>query len=248
MYNLSFIPQGAFEHYVAETVSAYARSLRAIDLHKFNENVIDPIKLLFDQKIYRKSFEEVISLEIQRQRDKTNTNVIGYSHQNLFKLFPQCEVPKKGWDVIVTRAKHKIYAELKNKHNTMNSSSSKTLMLKMQACILENPNAYCYLVEVLAPHSRNDVWEYSNDGVINRHEHIRRVSVDRFYKEITGIEDAFYQICMQLPLTLEKIIASSDIGEYEKDSVIEELKKKNPDLLKALYMLAFEHYEGFGAL
>jgi type II restriction enzyme len=72
--------------------------------------------------------------------------------------------------------------------------------------------------------------------------------VDRFYKEITGIEDAFYQICMQLPLTLEKIIASSDIGEYEKDSVIEELKKKNPDLLKALYMLAFEHYEGFGAL
>ena len=30
-----------------------------------------------------------------------------------------------------------------------------------------------------------------------------------------------------------------------KDTVIEELKQKNPDLLKAIYMLAFESYNGF---
>ena len=151
MYRLSFIPQEAFERHVAVTVSAYERSLQAIDLRKFNENIIDPIKLLFDQKVYQKSFEEIISLEIQRQRDKSNTNIIGYFHQNLFRLLPQCEVPKKGWDVIVTRRGYKIHAEIKNKHNTMNSGSSKTVMLRMQGCILQNPHDYCYLVEVLAP-------------------------------------------------------------------------------------------------
>ena len=81
-----------------------------------------------------------------------------------------------------------------------------------------------------------------------RNDHIRRVSIDRFYKEITGIEDAFYQICMQLPLTLNKVIASLDICKCKKDSVIEELKEKNPDILQALYMLAFKRYEGFNML
>lgn len=29
------------------------------------------------------------------------------------------------------------------------------------------------------------------------------------------------------------------------DTVIDELRDKNPDLLKALYLLAFKEYEGF---
>ena len=32
------------------------------------------------------------------------------------------------------------------------------------------------------------------------------------------------------------------------DTVVDELKEKNPDLLKALYLLAFKEYEGFNNL
>ncbi len=55
--------------------------------------------------------------------DKSNTNHIGYFHQNIFHYFGHgWTVPIKGYDIINTE--QRIYVEMKNKHNTMNSSSS----------------------------------------------------------------------------------------------------------------------------
>ena len=48
-----------------------------------------------------------------------------------------------------------IYVEMKNKHNTMNSSSAQKTYIGMQNQILNNPNDMCFLVETIAPHSRN---------------------------------------------------------------------------------------------
>ena len=63
--------------------------------------------------------------ELVRQRDKTNSNAIGYFHQNMFKYIRNCEVLREEFDVIFTQSDgNKIYVEMKNKHNTMNSSSS----------------------------------------------------------------------------------------------------------------------------
>lgn len=68
---------------------------------------------------------------------------------------------------------------------------------------------------------------------------------DQFYKEVTGIKDAFYQVCMQIPKTLEHLIQENRVHPIGKDTVLEELAKKSPDLLKGLYLLAFKTYEGF---
>ena len=83
-YSLSFISQEDFERHVAMTISSYNESLKSIDLDKFNHNIIDPIKLTFDKALFRKTIEEIIELEIHRQRDKSNSNAIGYFHQNIF--------------------------------------------------------------------------------------------------------------------------------------------------------------------
>ena len=82
-YNLGFISNEDIYQHVKETVGLYRNK---IDLEQFNSNIIDPIKLTFDSKIYGKTFEEIIEAECIRQVDKTNTNHIGYFHQNLFKL------------------------------------------------------------------------------------------------------------------------------------------------------------------
>ena len=134
---------------------------------------------------------------------------------------------------------------MKNKHNTMNSSSAQKTYIGMQNQILNNPNDMCFLVETIAPHSRNAVWKCSVNGESVSHDKIRRVSMDKFYELVTGIPNAFYQICKQLPITIEKLIETDVVETVEKDTVIEELKQKNPDLLKALYLLAFESYNGF---
>ncbi len=69
-YNLSFISNTDLFKHVQETVEKYRFT---IDLAEFNKNIIDPIKLTFDAKVYDKSIEEVVEAEILRQLDKSNT-------------------------------------------------------------------------------------------------------------------------------------------------------------------------------
>ena len=248
MYSLEFISERNFKNHIAQTLRSYDNSLRSIDLETFNSNIIDPIKLLFDKSAFRKNFDDIVSLEIHRQRDKSNTNAIGYFHQNIFKYIDRCVVPTEGWDVIVTLPEYKVYVEMKNKHNTMNAASSQKTYIQMQDQILRTPEDYCFLVEAIAPVSRNIPWGCSVNKKHCENRHIRRVSMDRFYALVTGIDDAFYQMCMQLPETIDELIQEGRVGTIQKDTVLEELHRINPDTLKAMYLLAFESYEGFEKL
>ena len=81
-YQLGFIPNETIFNHVKQTVELYRAH---INLKEFNKNIIDPIKLTFDSKVYGKTFEEIIEAECIRQIDKTNSNRIGYFHQNLFR-------------------------------------------------------------------------------------------------------------------------------------------------------------------
>ena len=101
-----------------------------------------------DALIYQ-PVKETIEEECLRQIDKANNNHIGYFHQNIFKYTKNgWEVPEKGFDVI-NDTRH-IYAELKNKHNTLNSSSAQATYMTMQNKLLQDDLATCYLVEVIA--------------------------------------------------------------------------------------------------
>jgi len=246
MWNLEFISREDFKTHVSNTIKTYDETLKCIDLYSFNSNIIDPIKLTFDSKVYRKTIEEVIDNELVRQRDKTNTNAIGYFHQNMFKYISNCEVPNVGFDVIYTRTDgSKVYVEMKNKHNTMNSSAAQKTFLKMTTQLLNEDNCECYLVEIIAKRSQSIIWNVSLDYERVSNEHIKRVSIDKFYEEVTGDKDAFYKICQQLPIIIDEIISENDEFVAEEDTVIDELRSNNPDVLKSLYMLAFSTYEGF---
>lgn len=246
MWDLNFISKEDFKTHVANTIKTYDQTLNSINLESFNSNIVDPIKLTFDSKVYKKTIEEVIDNELVRQRDKTNTNAIGYFHQNLFRYIKSCEVPNVGFDVIFTRKDgSKVYVEMKNKHNTMNSSAAQKTFLKMTTQILNDDNCDCYLVEIIAKKSQNIIWNVSLDYERVSNEHIKRVSIDKFYEEVTGDKNAFYKICKQLPIIIDEILSESDEYSVEKDTVIDELREKNPDILKSLYMLAFSTYEGF---
>ena len=99
-WDLDFISEEDFKKHVQETIMKYGEKLKSYDLKRFNSNLIDPIKLIFDKSIYKTSWEEIVNNEIFRQRDKSNNNDIGYFHQNIFSHFKGCEVPQEGWDVI----------------------------------------------------------------------------------------------------------------------------------------------------
>lgn len=75
-WNINFISQNDFEKHVENTIRYFGTKLSSYDLKRFNLNLIDPIKLIFDKSIFNKSWYNLINSEISRQRDKTNTNEI----------------------------------------------------------------------------------------------------------------------------------------------------------------------------
>lgn len=239
-YNLTFISDTDLLTHVKETVEKYRFT---IDLNEFNKNIIDPIKLTFDTKVYDKNIRDVIEFEILRQLDKSNTNHIGYFHQNIFKYLGNgWHVPETGFDVV--NDKQKIYVEMKNKHNTMNSSSSQKTYMRMQSVLIKEPTATCMLVEVIATKSQNAKWIVSLDGERVENENIRRVSIDQFYALVTGKQTAFKQLCEKLPTVIEDVIATI-VQQNSVNTVFAELEQISPNLLKSLYLLAFKKYQGF---
>lgn len=259
MWELDFITKDELIYHVKETISKYGDKLKAYDLKKFNSNIIDPIKMIFDKNVYQTSWEEIINNEIFRQRDKSNSNDIGYFHQNIFQYMKNCVVPKQGWDVIYhvesgisildIGTVNKEYVEMKNKHNTMNSASSAKTFIKMQAQLLEDDDCACYLVEAIAKKSQNIKWEPKVDGKKMGHKLIRRVSMDQFYSLVTGDDLAFYKLCQVLPDIIAEVLNQSDGVAIPNDTVFEELQKvskeKNIPFVLAIYMLGFENYQGF---
>ena len=253
---LTFITDENLKLHIAETINHYGANLQSYDLKKFNSNVIDPIKLIFDKNIYGSTWEEIIKSEIFRQRDKSNNNSIGYFHQKIFQYIAGCTVPRSGWDVIFKKPSgvsldgdtvSTIYVEMKNKHNTMNSAASTKTYMKMQAQLLNDDDCACLLVEVIAKRSQNIPWTISLDGQRQHHRRIRRVSIDKFYELVTGEEDAFYRLCMELPDTIKQAVTDTNSALVPKDTVFDELKNFSlvDSFELALYMLSFESYSGF---
>ena len=239
-YNLGFISdKDIFEH-VKETVQRYSAN---INLKEFNKNIIDPIKLTFDAKVYGRTMEEVVASECIRQMDKSNNNHIGYFHQNLFRYAGNgWSVPVEGFDV-VNEEKH-IFVEMKNKHNTMNSAAAQKTYMKMQNKIIRDSKATCMLVEVIATRSQDKTWVTTVDKEQFNNENIRRVSIDKFYEKVFGDSLAFSKLCKALPLVLDDVI--KDLGNSEnQNTVFTELAAISPDIMKSLYLLAFKTYDGF---
>jgi hypothetical protein len=259
MWPLSFITEDQLIAHVRATISKYGKKLDPYDLKKFNSNLVDPIKLLFDKIVYQSTWEEIVKSEIFRQRDKSNNNDIGYFHQNIFKFMNGCVVPDAGWDVIYNNdtgirlpdgdVVHSVYVEMKNKHNTMNSASSGKTYIKMQHQLLEDDDCACFLVEAIAKKSQNIKWTASVDGRKVQHRLIRRVSIDRFYALVTDCEDAFMQLCMVLPDIIQKVVEESGDVKVPHDTAIEQLQaiadKENISFAMAIYMLGFSSYTGF---
>lgn len=267
-WDIDFIEKEDFKKHVANTIAQYGKKLESYSVKEFNRNTVDPIKMIFDKAVYGEDWETIISSEIFRQRDKSNTNEIGYFHQRLFDYIKNCRVPDNGkeggWDVIFEDPEgykldngnkvSKIFVEMKNKHNTMNSASATKTYMKMQNQLLNDDDCACFLVEVIAKCSQNIVWNTSVDRQKVSHKRIRRVSIDKFYEVVTGDPDAFYKLCIALPEVVKEVIEESEGTNVPDDTVYEEIKKVaegfkdvsyDLGMILSMYMLGFSTYMGF---
>ena len=193
-----------------------------------------------DKDIYKHVRATVMQYRRSINIKEFNKNIIDPAGNNW-------EVPangKKGGFDVVNDELH-IYAEMKNKHNTMNSSSAAKTYMKMQNKLLRDDKATCILVEVISRQSQDITWKVTVDKEKFNNSRIRRMSIDKFYELVFGDSKAFFKLCIALPKILDDIL-KAEPSIATKYDVYDKLDKK--DFLKSLYLLAFKTYEGFDNL
>src|SRR5690606_20317771 len=116
---VDFISDEHFLECVAALHSSYLKAKNNITKKNFYSNKVDTIKLTFDSKFNDIDEESLIQAEILRQIDKSINNSIGTFHEQILGGIKGFEVGKlSGFDIKATD--DSLFADIKNKHNTMN--------------------------------------------------------------------------------------------------------------------------------
>ena len=231
---------------------AYLKAKNNITKKNFYSNKVDAIKLTFDAKFNDIDEESLIQAEILRQIDKSINNSIGTFHEQILGGIKGFEVGNlSGFDI---KAKdNTLFADIKNKHNTMNSSAAEALFQKLARYANDYKTAKCYWVQILAKGSFCELWRGDINGKEYSHSRVYKISGDQFYALVSRQQDALFQLHKALPIAIKdylKLIDKSE--EVAANSAIEEIKLQTKTSKRSILdQITFENYSyylGFGKL
>lgn len=232
--------------------NSYLKAKNNISKKNFYSNKVDTIKLTFDSKFNDISEEDLIQAEILRQIDKSINNSIGTFHEQVLGGIDGYEVGNlSGFDIKATN--DTLFADIKNKHNTMNSSSSEALFQKLSRYADTYKNAKCYWVQILAKGSFNESWKGDINGKEYSHSRVFKISGDQFYSLLSGQNDALLQLYKALPLVISDHLKSIEQGDLLKEnSALEEItsetEKSSRSILDQITFENYSYYLGFDKL
>lgn len=208
---LSFITDEDLFECIEFLYTEYEKALEGIDFDKFFKNRIDTFKMTFDMGINNLSEQDWLAAELQRQVEKTITNHVGTFHEKLIGKIEGYTNYPVGYDYDVAKDDNTLFAEIKNKHNTLTGTHTKSLFQKICGYAEKYPDAICYYVRIIDTKSRNDIWEFRSGSIDENtrekprfsHPRVRIASGDQFYKIVTGEEDVFKQLAYNIPIALD---------------------------------------------
>ena len=237
---------------IANLYKSYTKAKENLTKSSFYANKVDTIKLTFDSKFNNIDEETIIQSEILRQIDKSINNSIGTFHEQILGGIDGFEIGKlSGFDI---KAKdNTLFADIKNKHNTMNSSSAEALFQKLARYADDFKKAKCYWVQILAKNSFNELWQGEINGKEYSHSRVYKVSGDQFYALISRQDDALFQLYKTLPSAINDFLMSIEESKIPRvNSVLGEindeitLSKRN--ILNQITFENYGYYLGFDRL
>lgn len=232
--------------------NSYLKAKNNISKKSFYSNKVDTFKLTFDSKFNDISEEDLIQSEILRQIDKSINNSIGIFHEQVLGGIAGFEIGNlSGFDVKATD--NTLFADIKNKHNTMNSSSAEALFQKLARYADDYKKAKCYWVQILAKGSFEESWKGDINGKEYGHSRVFKISGDRFYALLSGQDDALIQLYKSLPLVISDHLNEIEKGDLVKEnSALEEItsatETSNKSILDQITFENFSYYLGFDKL
>lgn len=251
----SYLNYVSDEHLLAcidQLYKSYIKAKSNITKSSFYLNKVDIIKLTFDSKFNNLDEESLIQTEILRQIDKSINNSIGTFHEQLLSGINGYEGGHlKGFDI---KAKdNSLFADIKNKHNTLNSSAAEALFQKLAGYANTYKQAKCYWVQILAKKSFTELWEGEINGKEYRHSRVYKISGDQFYALLSREQDALLQLYQTLPKVIKDYLAQiQQVSETANNSALDEIKTTTRETGRSILdQIAFDnyfYYSGFNDL
>lgn len=223
---LSFITDEHLLSCISDLHNAYLKAKNNITKKSFYSNKVDTIKLTFDAKFNDIDEEKLIQAEILRQIDKSINNSIGTFHEQILGGVKGYESGTlSGYDIKATD--NTLFADIKNKHNTLNSSAAEALFQKLARYADDYKKAKCYWVQILAKGSFCELWSGDINGKEYSHSRVYKISGDKFYALLSGQEDALFQLYKVLPEAIQDYLKSvEERAEATGNSALEEIKSE----------------------
>ncbi len=213
---------------------------------------MDTIKLTFDAKFNDINEDDLIQSEILRQIDKSINNSIGTFHEQILGGIKGFEVGKlSGFDI--KASDDTLFVYIKNKHNTINSSSAKALFQKLARYADDYKKAKCYWVQILAKGSFNELWKGEINSKEYSHSRVYKISGEQFYVLLSGQEDALFQLYTALPKAIDDYLKSIEENKATKensalDEITTETEKSKCSILDQIIFENYSYYLGFDKL
>ena len=248
---LSFISDEHLLLCIENLHNSYLKAKANISKKKFYSNKIDTIKLTFDSKFNNLDEETLIKSEIARQIDKSINNSIGTFHEQILGGINGYEIGNlSGFDIKATD--NTLFADIKNKHNTMNSSSAESLFQKLANYADTYKKAKCYWVQILAKNSFTEKWQSEINGKEYSHSRVYKISGDQFYKLLSGNENALFELYEVLPKAISDFLATKNEHTKNENSALSEIsqtaKKSKRGILDEITFENYSYYLGFDKL
>lgn len=248
---LKFISDEHLISSIKKLYESYVKAKKDIDKKKFYSNKIDPIKLTFDLEFSDNTEEELLESEISRQIDKSINNAIGTFHEDILGGITGYEKGNlSGYDIKAQN--NTLFADIKNKHNTMNSSAAESLFQKLEKFANKYPKSTCYWVAIWATDSYDLNWAGKINGSLYSHPRVKKISGDQFYKLLSKRDNALLELYSILPTAINHFLKTAAIEKAPNSSAITEINKSvaisGRDILKQIAFDNFKYYLGFDKL
>lgn len=226
--NLSCVKKSVLISEVKHLLNVSANAL-AKQRNEMGKNVIDPFAATFEMAGFGLSHDEWAKSEQTRQAQKTLQNHIGAFHQNLLGSVKDWENLHSGAVVDLVCHKHKIIAEIKNKHNTLTGGKRSDLYKDLERLVMPKASRYkgytAYFVTVIPRNAErfDDFFTPSDKGKgapCPSNPLIRTTDGASFYAKVTGEHDALNQVFRALPEVV-KTVSGTEFSRADQAELLE---------------------------
>ena len=226
---VSFVSDKDFLECVQRVCEAYPAQVERSEIQFLKETSVDPFKMIFDMGNSGFGTRTWIKNEKIRQADKTVNNRIGDFHQRLLGKV-------KGWEDLgighiteldLRKKDNSVFIELKNKYNTMNSSSLSKCHDKLEKVLEKFPNATAYWAYIVSKDgsSGEKVWVYNRQEEHFSDDRLRVIWGKEVYELITENPNALEETWKALPLAINEFIDSKIEYDGHDKKILAELSQ-----------------------